>query len=186
MPFHAALCFLSKIQQYHVHDAKDQVPQVPVCTCFCTRLLVLFKVDCPLSVPMFLPPYKLRPYCRSECDIAKKYTAWCTAQAALHKQLLTLCQGISGVLVRLTTCKRLTNNSLPKLSLITLFPSEAAGYQVGRIYGRTCQYPSGFIPWGYQGKFFSSLVWGKSEKFIIVDGGDRTHNPNTHGLSTTP
>ena len=29
-----------------------------------------------------------------------------------------ICQGISGVLVRLTTCKRLTD-SLPKLSLIT-------------------------------------------------------------------
>ena len=29
--------------------------------------------------------------------------------------------------------------------------------------------------------------WGKSEKFIIiVDGGDRTHDPKTHGLSTTP
>ena len=45
---------------------------------------------------------------------------------------------IRGVLVRLTTCKRLTN-SLPKLSLITLPPPETAGYQVGRIYGRTCQ-----------------------------------------------
>ena len=42
--------------------------------------------------------------------------------------------GINGVLVRLATCKRLTN-SLPKLSLITLFPPETAGYQVGRIYG---------------------------------------------------
>ena len=27
----------------------------------------------------------------------------------------------------------------------------------------------------------------KPEKFIIiVDGGDRTHDPKTHGLSTTP
>ena len=25
----------------------------------------------------------------------------------------------------------------------------------------------------------------KSEKFIFVDGGDRTHHPKTHGLSTT-
>ena len=33
---------------------------------------------------------------------------------------------ISGVLVRLTTCKRLTN-SLPKLSLITLSPPETPG-----------------------------------------------------------
>ena len=35
-------------------------------------------------------------------------------------------EGISGVLVRLTTRKRLTN-SLPKLSLITLSPPETAG-----------------------------------------------------------
>ena len=34
-------------------------------------------------------------------------------------------QGIRGVLVRLTTCKRLTN-SLPKLNLITLPPPETA------------------------------------------------------------
>ena len=60
---------------------------------------------------------------------------------------------ISGVLVRLTTCKRLTN-SLPKLSLTTLFPPETAGYQVGGIYGRACQYPSGFISWGYRRVFF--------------------------------
>ena len=36
------------------------------------------------------------------------------------------CQGISGVLVRLTTSKRLTK-SLPELSLITPFPPETAG-----------------------------------------------------------
>ena len=54
-------------------------------------------------------------------------------------------------LVRLTTCKRLTN-SLPKLSLITLSPRETAGKQVGRIYGWTCQYPSGLISWGYRGE----------------------------------
>ena len=29
------------------------------------------------------------------------------------------------------------SNSLPKLSLIRLFPPETAGYRVGRIYGRT-------------------------------------------------
>ena len=59
-----------------------------------------------------------------------------------------------GVLVRLTTCKRLTS-SLPKLSLIILFPPETAGYQVGRIYGRTCQYPSGFISFlGIPGSIF--------------------------------
>ena len=46
--------------------------------------------------------------------------------------------GIS--LVHLTTCKKRFTNSLPKLSLIALSPLETAGYQVGRTYGRTCQY----------------------------------------------
>ena len=53
----------------------------------------------------------------------------------------------------MTTCKRLAD-SLPKLSLITLTNCppklslktlslpETAGYQVGRIYRRTCQYPA--------------------------------------------
>ena len=36
------------------------------------------------------------------------------------------CEGISRVLVRVTTCKKLTN-CLPKLSLITLSPPETAG-----------------------------------------------------------
>ena len=26
----------------------------------------------------------------------------------------------------------------------------------------------------------------ESKKFICVDGGDRTHDPKTHGVSTTP
>ena len=34
--------------------------------------------------------------------------------------------------------------------------------------------------------FKFDMEWGNSEKFIIVDGGDRTHDPKTHGLSTTP
>ena len=40
--------------------------------------------------------------------------------------LLCLCQVISGVLVRLNTCKRLTN-SLPKLSLINAPPRKNGG-----------------------------------------------------------
>ena len=35
-------------------------------------------------------------------------------------------------------------------------------------------------------EYFSSSTWGKFEIFTIVDGGDRTHDPKTHGLSTTP
>ena len=83
----------------------------------------------------------------------------------------------SGVLVRLTTCEMLTN-SLPKLSLITLPPlkrrdSRSAGY----IYGRTCQYPSGFIFWGYRGEYFSSSTWGKSEKMYYCGWWDMNLRP---------
>ena len=44
-----------------------------------------------------------------------------------------------------------------KLSLITLFPPETAGYQVGRIYGRTCQYPSCFNSWGVYFYFYNNI-----------------------------
>ena len=44
----------------------------------------------------------------------------------LPSKMVSTVKVISGVLVRLTTCKRLTN-SLPKLSLITLSPPETAG-----------------------------------------------------------
>ena len=72
----------------------------------------------------------------------------------------------SGVLVRLTTCKRVTD-SLPQLSLITLSPPETAGYQVGRIYGpagyiygRTCYLSKRFHFLGiYPGEYFSSSTW---------------------------
>ena len=93
---------------------------------------------------------------------------------------------IGGVLLRLTTCNWLSN-SLPKLRLIITPPplkrrdSRSAGYRAD-----LCQYPSRFISWGYQGEYFSSSTRGKSEKFMIVDGGDRTHDPKIHGLSTTP
>ena len=76
----------------------------------------------------------------------------------------------------MTTCKRLTN-SLPKLSLITLSPPETAGYQVCRIYGRTCQCPSGFISWGYRGEYFSSSTWGKSEKVYHCGWWDLNPRP---------
>ena len=45
------------------------------------------------------------------------------------------------------------------------------------MYGRTCHSSKPFHSLGYQGEYFSSSTWGKSEKFIIVDGGDRTHDP---------
>ena len=54
------------------------------------------------------------------------------------------------VLARLTSCKRLTD-CLPKRSLVTISPPETAGYQVGRLYGRTCQYLRGSISWECRG-----------------------------------
>ena len=87
---------------------------------------------------------------------------------------------------RLTTCKRLST-SLPKLSLVTLFPPETAGYQVGRIYGRTCQYPSGLISWGYRGEYFWNLDMGKVWKRLSwwMVGSEPT-TQKKHGLVRTP
>ena len=59
------------------------------------------------------------------------------------------------------------------------YPREWNGLDIKRsahISGRPAIPP-------FQGGRVSLL---KSEKFIIVDGGDRTHDPKTHGLSTTP
>ena len=97
------------------------------------------------------------------------------------------CQGISGVLVRLTTCKKLTN-SLPNLSLITLSPPETAGYQVVRINGRTCQLSKPFHFLGIPGRvFFKFDMDGESlKKFIMVDVGFEPTTQQKHGLSTTP
>ena len=53
----------------------------------------------------------------------------------IYIYIMIHCSGVSGVLVNLTACKRLTD-SLPKLRLITLSAPETAEYQVGRIYIR--------------------------------------------------
>ena len=55
------------------------------------------------------------------------------------------CEGISGVLVSLTTCKRL-NNSLPTISLETLSSlkrreSSSAGYTGGRVNIEAVSFP---------------------------------------------
>ena len=61
--------------------------------------------------------------------------------------------------------------------------SRSAGY-----IRRTCQYPSGFISWGYtRGRAYFQVRHGEGlKKCIVVDGGIRTHDPKTHGPSTTP
>ena len=72
---------------------------------------------------------------------------------------LPYCQGIGGVLVRLTTCKILTN-SLPNLSYIAPPPprkrrdSRPAGFSGGPVNAQAVSFP------------------GKSlKRFIIADGG---------------
>ena len=67
---------------------------------------------------------------------------------------------MSEVLVRSTTCKRLTN-SLPKLSPITLSPPQTAGYQVGRIHGRTCPLSKPFHFLGIPGRVFFKFDMGR-------------------------
>ena len=78
---------------------------------------------------------------------------------------------------------------LPKLTLITLSPTGTAGYQVGRMYGRTCQYPSGFISWVCRGEDFSSSTWGKVWKVYssCVWWQSNPHDPKKPMvLPTTP
>ena len=90
-----------------------------------------------------------------------------------------------GVLVRLTTCTRLNQLPMPKLSLIKRSPplkrrdSGSAGYTGGRV-----KYPSDFIFLliGIPGRrgFFKLNIGEKvlkSLSFIGVDGGIRTHDP---------
>ena len=78
--------------------------------------------------------------------------------------------GISGVLVRLTTCKRLTN-SLPKLSLITFFPlkrrdNRSAGYTSGPVNIQAVSFPGDTRESIFQVRHGESL-----KEFVVVDGG---------------
>ena len=76
---------------------------------------------------------------------------------------LYICLGLSGVLVRLTTCKRLTN-SIPTLSLKSLSPPYPAGYQVGRIYGWTCQYPVSYKAIVWVNNWLTFCKWSNGLK----------------------
>ena len=74
------------------------------------------------------------------------------------------------------------NQYLLRVSLVTTYntlPAWNGGIvEVGRIYGWTCQYPTGFISWGYWGERLSSSRHEESrEKINIVDDGIRTHDP---------
>ena len=65
----------------------------------CTRLFLASSSKLIVLSPYVPPPRILKPHCRSKCDIANKYTAYCTAQCtaqagqqliAPRKQLLAL------------------------------------------------------------------------------------------------
>ena len=104
-----------------------------------------------------------------------KYTPTCH-QDRSPEYFGHMLRNISGVLVHSTTCKRLTN-SLPKLSPITLSllkrrDSRSAEYTVGRVNIQWVLFP------GYTGESILQGRHGESlKKFIIVDGGIRTHDP---------
>ena len=68
----------------------------------------------------------------------------------------------------------------------TLFPLERRG-------SRSAGYTGGFVPistpfhfLGIPGRVTSNSMWGKSLKFIFVDGGIQNHDPKTMILPTKP
>ena len=76
------------------------------------------------------------------------------------------CQRISGVLVRLTTCERLTN-SLPRLSLITLSPLKRRDSRSAGSTADLCQYPSRLISWGTRDSIFQ-VRHGENLKSLLL------------------
>ena len=93
------------------------------------------------------------------------------------KELWLMLSYFSGVLVRLTTRKRLTN-SLPKLSLIRHSPplkrrdTRSAGYSGGPVNIEAISFP------GDTGESIFQVRHGENlKKGIIADGGIRTHDP---------
>ena len=65
---------------------------------------------------------------------------------------------------------------LPKLWHISLSLLKTAGWHVARIYGRTCQYLSGFMFWIPREEKFLSSTRGKSLK-IVNNAGWWDYNP---------
>ena len=61
------------------------------------------------------------------------------------------------------------------------------GYQVGRIYGRTCQLSKPFHFLGIPGRVFFKFDMGKVLKRILLwMVGFEPTTPKNHGLSMTP
>ena len=92
---------------------------------------------------------------------------------------------ISGVLVRLTTCKRLTNSS-PKLSLITLSLPERRDSRSAEYTGGPVIYPSRFIPWGTRKSIFQVRHGENLKSLLLWMVGIEPTTQKTHVLPTTP
>ena len=93
----------------------------------------------------------------------------------------TGCEGIRGVLVRLTT-----SNSLPKLRLVTLFPlkrrdSRSAGYTGGPINIQAVSFPEDTTE-----SIFQVLHGESRQSLLLWMVGIEPTTQKTHGLSTTP
>ena len=98
--------------------------------------------------------------------------------------------GALGVLVRLTTCKRLAHYLPKSLQAFNTLPlkrrddSRSAGITGGRVNIQAVSFP------GYyeESIFQVRHGWGEGQQFIVNSGGwrIRTHGPKEHGLSTTP
>ena len=66
-----AVCFLSNIEQYRVYNA---------CCCYYFSSSFFFYMYLIFHGPLFFPPRKLPPYCRSERDTGNKSTQHSWAQ----------------------------------------------------------------------------------------------------------
>ena len=70
-----------------LHSTPYSPPNHTFCTGTCVPLrprLFVFFIQCAISVLFMFSFRKLRPYCRSERDIASKHTQYSTWQSALH------------------------------------------------------------------------------------------------------
>ena len=99
------------MQQYQVYDAKYQVP---VCTCFCTRHLAFFKVDCPLSSP---PPEN---YTRTADQNVASSTS--TQHSAQHRATIySSAQALLGIINSLVAPNHGPLLSAPVTCLVAFF-----------------------------------------------------------------
>ena len=116
-------------------------------------------------------PRKTRTTCH-EWDTSIHIGATVTSQEGWGGRDIHCCCALpmlrnNGILVRLATCQRLTN-SLPKLNFITLSSPETGAYQVGRMYGRTCQLSKPFHSLEYHMESILQVRRGKNLKSLLL------------------